>query len=365
MAAGSSNSNSAADPPAPALISSHPSPVEVIKILRAHVISGSATPAVVNNLPIIHIADVYAEDPADLTRRSQGTVAENGEVAWYYLSRLQPKSQRGGGPGKKRKQRSTEHGEWKGEGKRKDICAASEGNRVIGKSNLFAFRSTRAEDGKKQRTGWNLHEFRLGEEEESLVLCKVSRSPRAPNLVVAMANESVAAPPREDADGEAAADLEAREASMKHREESMNHREAEMKQSEESMKQREAAVKQAELNLAIAYESTAVKQAELEHKEAELKKREAAPRLATANAVDIEGSRAHSIMDVYPKENEATTKDLVGNMDAPMATDLEPDTCAADTEVGYTDYFKEEWVVDNGRIWRRLGDIPSQLSIFK
>ncbi|PAN29146.1 hypothetical protein PAHAL_5G208600 [Panicum hallii] len=172
---------SAASKPPCAAFQSHPTDLELVNsYLRPFLETGKAA-------AFIHEGDVYAADPADLTRQFAPAVAQDGERAWYFLTPLRHKSVRG-----KRKARTVATGEgcWHNEAKSKPVCTAIHGKRQIGYRQSFSF--IKKEDGSRVRTGWLMMELRLLKDDAgqgaraeeaalgNLVLCKVYRSPRNP-----------------------------------------------------------------------------------------------------------------------------------------------------------------------------------------
>ncbi|CAO2183285.1 unnamed protein product [Urochloa humidicola] len=176
-------SPSAASKPPCAAFQSHPTDLELVNsYLRPWVETGLKAGA------FIHEADVYAADPADLTRRFAPAVAQDGERAWYFFTPLRHKSVRG-----KRKARTvaTGGGCWHNEAKSKPVYTGINGKRQIGHRQSFSF--VKKDGGGRVRTGWLMMELRLlkdgaaaadGKGEAAalgnLVLCKVYRSPRNP-----------------------------------------------------------------------------------------------------------------------------------------------------------------------------------------
>ncbi|CAO2170983.1 unnamed protein product [Urochloa humidicola] len=175
-------SPSAASKPPCAAFQSHPTDLELFNsYLRPWVETGLKAGA------FIHEADVYAADPADLTRRFAPAVAQDGERAWYFFTPLRHKSVRG-----KRKARTvaTGGGCWHNEAKSKPVYTGINGKRQIGHRQSFSF--VKKDGGGRVRTGWLMMELRLlkdgatadGKGEAAamgnLVLCKVYRSPRNP-----------------------------------------------------------------------------------------------------------------------------------------------------------------------------------------
>ncbi|CAO2178790.1 unnamed protein product [Urochloa humidicola] len=176
-------SPSAASKPPCAAFQSHPTDLELVNsYLRPWVETGLKAGA------FIHEADVYAADPADLTRQFAPAVAQDGERAWYFFTPLRHKSVRG-----KRKARTvaTGGGCWHNEAKSKPVYTGINGKRQIGHRQSFSF--VKKEGGGRVRTGWLMMELRLlkdgaaadGKGEAAaamgnLVLCKVYRSPRNP-----------------------------------------------------------------------------------------------------------------------------------------------------------------------------------------
>ncbi|KAF8696001.1 hypothetical protein HU200_036882 [Digitaria exilis] len=174
-------SPSAANKSPSAAFQSHPTDLELVNsYLRPWVETGLKAG------PFIHEADVYAADPADLTRRFAPAVAQDGEKAWYFFTPLRHKSVRG-----KRKARTvaTGGGCWHNEAKSKPVCTRLNGKVQIGHRQSFSF--VNKEGGQRVRTGWLMMELRLlregaGERAQAedavgnLVLCKVYRSPRNP-----------------------------------------------------------------------------------------------------------------------------------------------------------------------------------------
>ncbi|KAG0538885.1 hypothetical protein BDA96_03G275400 [Sorghum bicolor] len=164
-----------------AAFQSHPSDLELVdSYLRTWVETGAKTGA------FIHDADVYAADPADLTRQFPPAVACDGERAWYFYTPLRHKSLHG-----KRKTRTvaTGSGCWHNEAKSKPVYMVTNGNQhQIGHRQSFSF--VKKDTGVRVRTGWLMIELRLlkdGEKPEAedsalgnRVLCKVYRSPRNP-----------------------------------------------------------------------------------------------------------------------------------------------------------------------------------------
>ena len=173
---------SAASKPPCAAFQSHPTDLELVNsYLRPFLETGEAA-------AFIHVGDVYAADPADLTRQFAPAVAQDGERAWYFFTPLRHKSVRG-----KRKARTVATGEgcWHNEAKSKPVYTAIHGKRQIGYRQSFSF--VNKEGGSRVRTGWLMMELRIlkddagegarAEEENALgniVLCKVYRSPRHP-----------------------------------------------------------------------------------------------------------------------------------------------------------------------------------------
>lgn len=165
------------DKPPSAPFHSQPSDLELVKsYLRPWVDSGLKAGA------FIHVADVYAADPAKLSRTFAPAVAQDGERAWYFLTPLRRKSERG-----KRKARTVATGEgwWHNEAKSKPVVDGLDGRRHVGYRQSFSF--MKKEGGVRTRTGWLMLELRLEAERDqeersdgSLVLCKVYRSPRHP-----------------------------------------------------------------------------------------------------------------------------------------------------------------------------------------
>lgn len=167
-----------------AAFQSHPTDLELVNsYLRPWVETGLKAG------PFIHEADVYAADPADLTRQFAPAVAQDGERAWYFFTPLRHKSVRG-----KRKARTvaTGGGCWHNEAKSKPVCTRLNGKVQIGHRQSFSF--VNKEGGQRVRTGWLMMELRLlkegtgqGAQAEdavgNLVLCKVYRSPRNPEPV--------------------------------------------------------------------------------------------------------------------------------------------------------------------------------------
>jgi hypothetical protein len=160
---------------------SQPSDLELVKsYLRPWVDSGLKAGA------FIHVADVYAADPAKLSQDFAPAVAQDGERAWYFLTPLRRKSERG-----KRKARTVAIGEgwWHNEAKSKPVVDGLDGRRCVGYRQSFSF--MKKEGIRRTRTGWLMLELRLGAEGDqeeggsagSLVLCKVYRSPRHPGEV--------------------------------------------------------------------------------------------------------------------------------------------------------------------------------------
>lgn len=176
---------------------SHPSDLELVNsYLRTWVETGVKTGA------FIHDADVYAADPADLTRRFGPAVAQDGERAWYFYTTVRHKSLHG-----KRKTRTvaTGGGCWHNEAKSKPLYLVSNGKHLIGHRQSFSF--VKKDTGVRVRTGWLMIELRLlnrkdgagqkPEEEGALgnrVLCKVYRSPRNPVPSGSEATAAAAAP---------------------------------------------------------------------------------------------------------------------------------------------------------------------------
>ncbi|RCV26716.1 hypothetical protein SETIT_5G268800v2 [Setaria italica] len=175
-------SPSAASKPPCAAFQSHPTDLELVNsYLRPWVETGLKAG------PFIHEADVYAADPADLTRRFAPAVAQDGERAWYFFTPLRHKSVRG-----KRKARTVASGGgcWHNEAKSKPVFTGINGKRQIGHRQSFSF--VKKDGGSRLRTGWLMMELRLlkdgaaGKEAQAegalgnLVLCKVYRSPRNP-----------------------------------------------------------------------------------------------------------------------------------------------------------------------------------------
>ncbi|GJN18095.1 hypothetical protein PR202_gb05216 [Eleusine coracana subsp. coracana] len=163
------------DKPPSAPFHSQPSDLELVKsYLRPWVDSGIKAGA------FIHVSDVYAADPATLTQTFAPAVAQDGERAWYFLTPLRRKSERG-----KRKARTVATGEgwWHNEAKSKPVVDGLDGRRHVGYRQSFSF--MKKEAGQRTRTGWLMLELRLEAEREegshgSLVMCKVYRSPRHP-----------------------------------------------------------------------------------------------------------------------------------------------------------------------------------------
>ncbi|TVU35545.1 hypothetical protein EJB05_17441, partial [Eragrostis curvula] len=189
-------SPSPANNPTCAAFHSQPSDLELVKsYLRPWVSTGLKAGT------FIHEADVYAADPADLTREFSPAVAQDGERAWYFLTPLRRKSGRG-----KRKARvvATGSGWWHNEAKSKPVVDGLGGRREVGYRQSFSF--MKKEGGMRTRTGWLMLELRLesehddgrGDQEEgspgSLVLCKVYRSPRQPEPTAGEPAEAPAAP---------------------------------------------------------------------------------------------------------------------------------------------------------------------------
>ncbi|CAL4948190.1 unnamed protein product [Urochloa decumbens] len=176
-------SPSASSKPPFAAFQSHPTDLELVNsYLRPWVETGLKAGA------FIHEADVYAADPADLTRQFAPAVAQDGERAWYFFTPLRHKSVRG-----KRKARTvaTGGGCWHNEAKSKPVYTGINGKRQIGHRQSFSF--VKKDGGGRVRTGWLMMELRLlkdgaaaadGKGEAAalgnLVLCKVYRSPRNP-----------------------------------------------------------------------------------------------------------------------------------------------------------------------------------------
>ncbi|KAL6845294.1 hypothetical protein ACP4OV_024789 [Aristida adscensionis] len=164
-------------PPPSAAFPSHPSDLELIECyLRPWVDSSHKAGA------FVHVADVYAADPADLTREYAPAVARDGERAWYFLTPLRRKSVRG-----RRKARTVATGEgcWHNEAKSKPVFSGLGERRQVGRRQSFSF--VKKDGGARARTGWLMMELQLldegqegGDSAGSLVLCKVYRSPRNP-----------------------------------------------------------------------------------------------------------------------------------------------------------------------------------------
>ncbi|KAJ1284752.1 hypothetical protein BS78_03G229300 [Paspalum vaginatum] len=178
-AATMARSPSAANTPTRAAFPSQPTDLDLVNTyLRPWVETG------VKAAPFIHQADVYAADPADLTRQFTPAVAQDGERAWYFYTSLRHKSVRG-----KRKARSVASGTgcWHNEAKSKPVYTGINGKRQIGYRQSFSF--VKKYGTVRIRTGWLMIELRLrkdcagqeAKEEGSLeALCKVYRSPRNP-----------------------------------------------------------------------------------------------------------------------------------------------------------------------------------------
>jgi hypothetical protein len=155
----------------------HPSEQELIETyLRPRVVSGDKPPPSSSSCGfIIHEADVYSADPADLTRGFAPAVARSsGDEAWYFFSAV--RGLKGG-----RKARTVDDGAgcWHSEAGAKPVLAASSGRR-LGHRQSFSF-ITKDDDGQRVRSGWLMVELSLDvDEEEQLVLSKVYFSPRAP-----------------------------------------------------------------------------------------------------------------------------------------------------------------------------------------
>uniref|UniRef100_A0A0E0N0F4 NAC domain-containing protein n=1 Tax=Oryza rufipogon TaxID=4529 RepID=A0A0E0N0F4_ORYRU len=155
----------------------HPSEQELIETyLRPRVVSGDKPPPSSSSCGfIIHEADVYSADPADLTRGFAPAVARSsGDEAWYFFSAV--RGLKGG-----RKARTVDDGAgcWHSEAGAKPVLAASSGRR-LGHRQSFSF-ITKDDDGQRVRSGWLMVELSLDvDEEEQLVLSKVYFSLRGP-----------------------------------------------------------------------------------------------------------------------------------------------------------------------------------------
>jgi len=198
---------SAASKPPCAAFHSHPTDLELVNsYLRPFLETGEAA-------AFIHVGDVYAADPADLTRQFAPAVAQDGERAWYFFTPLRHKSVRG-----KRKARTVATGEgcWHNEAKSKPVYTAIHGKRQIGYRQSFSF--VNKEGGSRVRTGWLMMELRIlkddagegarAEEENALgniVLCKVYRSPRNPEPSGGVPAPALKEEEAADGDGESSA----------------------------------------------------------------------------------------------------------------------------------------------------------------
>lgn len=152
-------------PPPRVALASQPTDIELTNLLRAHVhsSSGSAMPVAGNSSFAIHKADVYAIDPAELTGQFTPAVAEDGGKAWYFFTKLLPKTPHG-----KRMNRCVDSGVWHDEGKSKPVVSIDGGK--MGQRKLFSFKK-KGPDGKQSKIGWLMSEYRL--HVSNLVLCKI------------------------------------------------------------------------------------------------------------------------------------------------------------------------------------------------
>ncbi|KAL5221053.1 hypothetical protein ABZP36_025766 [Zizania latifolia] len=151
---------------------SQPSEQELVEsFLRPRVVSGD------KSCKFIHEANVYAADPANLTRKFAPAVASNGDEAWYFFSTV--RAMKGG-----RRARTVDDGEgcWHSEAGAKPVVGGS-GRRRLGHRQIFSF-VTKDDGGQRIRSGWLMVELGLdgdGKKDEELVLSKVYFSSRAPS----------------------------------------------------------------------------------------------------------------------------------------------------------------------------------------
>ncbi|KAG8077487.1 hypothetical protein GUJ93_ZPchr0007g4477 [Zizania palustris] len=145
----------------------------VDSFLRPRVVSGD------KSCKFIHEANVYAADPANLTRKFAPAVASNGDEAWYFFSTV--RTMKGG-----RRARTVGDGAgcWHSESGVKPVVGGSgRRRRRLGHRQRFSF-VTKDDGGQRIRSGWLMMELGLdseGQKDEELVLSKVYFSRRAPN----------------------------------------------------------------------------------------------------------------------------------------------------------------------------------------
>jgi hypothetical protein len=173
---------------------SHPTDIELVhRFLRPRVESGHLDCA------WIHEADLYGADPDDLTAGYPAATSSDGEVAWYFFTKLRNKKGY-----KTRKHRAVPSGigGWFSERRAKPVAAAADGAPSAGNWETFCF-TVKDEDGSPLRTKWLMLQLRLaGDEEEAepLTLCKVYRTPREKAKAKAASRPSKKAVPS-DAEG--------------------------------------------------------------------------------------------------------------------------------------------------------------------